>query len=124
LIWHIFQNKRLSQKAAHIFSDTDAGLAGIFIPSIVLVEIIYLVEKAKIPSESSGNILSLLELSPANYHLAHISVSLIRSMQSISRDLIPDMPDRIIASAAKDLDLPLITRDSKIRESGLVEVIW
>jgi PIN domain nuclease of toxin-antitoxin system len=32
--------------------------------------------------------------------------------------------DALICAAARDLSLPLITRDGPIREAGIVEVIW
>jgi PIN domain nuclease of toxin-antitoxin system len=32
--------------------------------------------------------------------------------------------DALIVASAKDLSLPLITRDSAIRESGTVPIIW
>ena len=36
----------------------------------------------------------------------------------------PDMPDRIITATALAYHLPLVTRDSKIREAGIVRTIW
>jgi PIN domain nuclease of toxin-antitoxin system len=36
---------------------------------------------------------------------------------------IPDMPDRIIAATALHLDVPVISRDSKIRQSD-IRTIW
>ena len=45
------------------------------------------------------------------------------SIQKVSRDIIPDMPDRIIAATALHLDLPLVTRDQKIQAAGIT-TIW
>ena len=39
------------------------------------------------------------------------------------RDVVPDMPDRIIAATAVHLGLPLITRDERIRSAG-IKTIW
>jgi PIN domain nuclease of toxin-antitoxin system len=36
----------------------------------------------------------------------------------------PDPFDGVIAATAKVMDLPLITKDIEISESGLVEVYW
>lgn len=124
LLWHIFQSERLSPKAAKIFNQADNNEVRIFIPNIVLVELVYLVEKARIPEKSIDNLIKLLEKNPINYQLVQIELSTIRAMQSISRQLIPDMPDRIIAATALELGLPLITKDQKITEANVVEVIW
>jgi len=124
LLWHIFQSERLSPKAAKIFNQADNNEVRIFIPNIALVELVYLVEKARIPEKSIDNLIKLLEKNPINYQLVQIELSTIRAMQSISRQLIPDMPDRIIAATALELGLPLITKDQKITEANVVEVIW
>ncbi|EDN66224.1 PilT-like protein [Beggiatoa sp. PS] len=124
LLWHIFQSERLSPKAAKIFNQADNNEVRIFIPNIALVELVYLVEKARIPEKSIDNLIKLLEKNPINYQLVQIELSTIRAMQSISRQLIPDMPDRIIAATALELGLPLITKDQKITEVNVVEVIW
>lgn len=57
--------------------------------------------------------------------LAEIPVdsSIAQALRHVSRDQIPDMPDRIIAATALHLGLPLISRDGKIRLSE-VETIW
>lgn len=46
LLWHILSDPRLSALAEAVFAD--AGLHQIFIPSIVLVEAVYLAEKKRI----------------------------------------------------------------------------
>jgi PIN domain nuclease of toxin-antitoxin system len=32
--------------------------------------------------------------------------------------------DALICAAARDLDVPLITRDAPIREAGVVKIVW
>jgi len=44
-------------------------------------------------------------------------------MRLIPRNDIPDFPDRIIAATAKRFDVPLITRDDKIRAAD-IKWIW
>ena len=124
LLWHIFQNKRLSEKAASIFRETDNGEGEIYIPTIVLVEIVYLVEKQRIPQESIDSVTGLLDAHATNYRLTPIMPATIHAMQMVPRQLIPDMPDRIITATALELGLPLITKDSKITAANVVKVIW
>ena len=45
------------------------------------------------------------------------------AVQRVSRDKVPDMPDRIIAATAICLDLPLVTRDHKIHLTD-IKTIW
>ena len=52
-----------------------------------------------------------------------VSRSIITSLLSISRETVPDMPDRVIAATALSLAVPVISRDGKIRDSQ-IETIW
>ena len=47
----------------------------------------------------------------------------VKAMQQVSREDIPDMPDRIVAATAVYLGVPVISRDGKIRASN-VQTIW
>ena len=49
--------------------------------------------------------------------------SVALAVLQISRETVPDMPDRIITATALDLGLRLVTRDSKILKTW-VETVW
>ncbi|MBK9092782.1 MAG: hypothetical protein IPM84_08385 [Anaerolineae bacterium] len=49
LHWHVTNDARLSQRAHRVFQETDQGLHQILIPSIILVELVYLAEKIACP---------------------------------------------------------------------------
>ena len=55
--------------------------------------------------------------------LAPLDLGVARAMQGIPRDIVPDMPDRIIAATAQYLNLPLVTRDAALRATSLT-TIW
>ena len=44
-------------------------------------------------------------------------------MRQVSRDSVPDMPDRIVAATAVYLGVPVISRDGRIRASS-IQTIW
>jgi predicted nucleic acid-binding protein len=56
--------------------------------------------------------------------LAPLDLSISETMQQIDRQIVPEMPDRIIAATALYLDLPLITRDLKIQALSNLQTIW
>jgi PIN domain nuclease of toxin-antitoxin system len=123
LLWHLYNNPKLSSVAKIIFEQTDAGNDEIFIPAIVLVEIIYLTEKKRIPADAVQKSLDLLTSDTDNYHIAPLDAFVARAVQSIDRAVVPELPDRIIAATALALGLPLITRDERIKSvTGLVQV--
>jgi predicted nucleic acid-binding protein len=52
-----------------------------------------------------------------------LNLSIVQKLKNISRDIVPDMPDRIIAATALYLGMPLISPDMKIQLSG-IEIVW
>ncbi len=124
LLWHLTSDPQLSLQAKSVFVDTDKGNHRIFIPSIVLVEIIYLAEKKRIESRLVDQVFCLLEERPLNYSIAPLDIYTVRTLREIDRIEVPDMPDRIIAATARLLGLPLITRDTTIASVPGVMVVW
>ena len=55
--------------------------------------------------------------------LGDLTSGVADALATIPRNIVPDMPDRIIAATAKHLDLPLISKDKKIISSG-INIIW
>jgi PIN domain nuclease of toxin-antitoxin system len=51
LIWYLEDNPKLSEAANEVFEQCDRGEIVIYIPTICLVEIVYLQEKARISSD-------------------------------------------------------------------------
>ncbi|HET90690.1 MAG TPA: PIN domain-containing protein [Chloroflexi bacterium] len=124
LLWHLSGDPLLSAPAADIFCQTDAGLAEIVIPSIVLVEVVYLCERQRVPDDRIERILALPDQPGSRYRVAPLDEAVVRALRRIPRAHAPDMPDRIIGATALCLGLPLITRDSKLIGSQLLTCVW
>jgi PIN domain nuclease of toxin-antitoxin system len=88
-----------------------------------IIEIIYLVEKGRIPPETLPLLQKNLSEQSALLEIVPITQAIALSVQQISRQQVPDLPDRVIAATAMYLDVPLVTRDGKISLSE-VETIW
>ena len=124
LLWHLSEDPALSDAARDTFQSADMGQSDIFIPSIVLAEVVYLAERQRVPADQIDRIASLPDAHGSHYHAVALDTQVIQAMRRISRDAVPDMPDRIIAATALFLGLPLITRDERIVGSGLIQCLW
>ncbi|MCP4111566.1 MAG: type II toxin-antitoxin system VapC family toxin [Desulfobacteraceae bacterium] len=124
IIWHLQDHPNLSAGVRQIFSQADEGTATVLIPSIVLVEMVYLAEKTRIPEDLLDSTLDFIGADSMNYESAPLDFSVVSSLRLIPRSTVPDMPDRIIAATALALDLPLLSRDSAIHNVSEIEVIW
>ncbi len=124
LLWYLTNDKRLSSNARTVFEDADKGNNVIWIPGVVLVETVYLIEKARYPTTLITQLLDLLDPPGDNYVIAPLDAGTIRALQSIDRATVPEMPDRIIAATAKHLNLPLISKDATIAAVPDLSLIW
>jgi PIN domain nuclease of toxin-antitoxin system len=124
LLWHISNSANLSARAKEIFDNADMGTAIIIVPSIVLVECVYLAEKKRIEDERITELFARLSRPKYPYQLAQIAVDTILALKSVARSIVPDMPDRIIAATALQLGLSLITKDGRISSLPGLSVIW
>lgn len=125
LLWYLNDSAKLSADALTAFEQAETGGQPIYVPAIVLIEIRYLVEKRRDVSESDfqlivselNNNLSALTFAPLNQQITE-------DLEKIPRNVVPDMPDRIIAATAFTFGLPLISKDIQIQNLTNVKVIW
>jgi predicted nucleic acid-binding protein len=117
------KDPRLSYAACKLIDDVIAAASTIGLSSISLAEILYLVEKKRIPADAYTAIAE--NLSDPDWTFTELVVDrhITNTMQRVSREQVPDLPDRVIAATALRFDIPLITADAYIRASS-VETIW
>jgi len=117
LVWYIIG--QLHDKVDEIFKSAEMGESTIFIPTIVLAECLYLVEKGKIKLDFD-ELLRRIELS-RNFVPASFNFQVMKLLPEIG---LKELHDRVIVATAKMLNAKLLTKDRKIRETGIAEVIW
>lgn len=123
LIWYLEDSLRLGVEAKAAFDACDRGVALIYVPTICLVELVYLCEKGRVPWRLWEQFHAALLTEATGLRVTDLTVSVVDALSKISRDAVPDMPDRIIAATALDLGLPLISRDRKIVSAALT-TLW
>jgi PIN domain nuclease of toxin-antitoxin system len=122
LIFHAAGNGRLGTKAAALFERCERGEAILYIPAAVIWECALLARVARVNLRRSvRSFFTDLFSNPA-----YQSLDLTSDQAFLADELrfTRDPFDALIVSAAKTIDLPLITRDRVIRESGAVRVLW
>jgi len=124
LLWHLSNDPALSGPAADLFRQADAGAVEIIIPSIALIEVVYLCERQRVPDDRIDRILALPSMPGSRYRMVPLDEPVVQALRRIPRDQVPDMPDRIIGATALSLGLPLITRDSNLTSSQLLTCVW
>lgn len=122
-VWYLLKPRNLSLEALQAIEVASQSGESVFLPSISLVEVVYLVEKGRLPTVALERLMAAFENPGAALRIGPLDIDVAKFVQQVPRDTIPDMADRIIAAPALRLGLPLITRDQGIRAAG-VETIW
>ena len=119
IIRHFASVGKIGKTAKSILQDADHGKNKILISIISIVELLYLSERNRIPlklEEVKGKLLHL-----DNYKIIDLDfdiVEIARTVQGL------ELHDRLIVSTALFLNVPLLTSDRIIYDSGQVDVIW
>jgi PIN domain nuclease of toxin-antitoxin system len=124
LIWYLFAESRLGNRALTELTDASAGNARIYIPAVVIAEMIMVVEKKRIPGITMSQLEIELELMRNSSSFEFLPLFPETVIQSRTLTAIPDIFDRLVVADALRLGLPLLTGDSVIHASGLVATIW
>jgi PIN domain nuclease of toxin-antitoxin system len=122
-LWHLYDDPRLLVTADIFLMDATSARHKIAISSISLVEVAYLVEKARIWPTAFDDLVNVL--ADPDHIFVEVPVTKLNSdaLRRVPRAAVPDMPDRIIAATGLHLDVPVLSRDSRIRAANL-KTIW
>jgi len=122
LIFHAAGGGKLGPKAHAHFDKCERQQAILYVPAVVMWECSLLARAVRINLHRSvetffDDLFSNPAYQPLDTTAAHV---LIADGLRFTRDPF----DALIVATARDLGLPLITRDAMIRESGSIKVIW
>ncbi len=119
IVWYFLNSKQLSLQASEAIDLAQT----VYVPSISLVELIYLVEKGKLPQIALDRLIQALDQAETHWAVVPLDTNVAQTIARIPRGTIPDMPDRIIAATALYLKVPLVTCDRKILAAD-IPTIW
>ena len=122
LIWYSDARRRkLGRRARQAFERAETGRAVIYLPTIVVAELLEQVRRGhiKLALPPRQWISALFAL--GGFIAADLSVEVVLAGHELYA--IRERGDRLIAATAKALSLPLITRDQAIAAAG-VDVVW
>lgn len=120
LIWWFTDSPKISRKASEIFEKCEKGECVIFIPSIVMAEALSIFDKKRV----SFDFKKLLKQINDSRHFMLVSLDFQVLQKMVDLKDVPELHDKIIASTAKYLNLPIITKDEVLQNLPHIKTIW
>ncbi|TAN43534.1 MAG: PIN domain-containing protein [Nitrospirae bacterium] len=119
LVWYFTEDTRLSNKALAAFESSTVD-GTIFVPAVVLAEIMFISKKGRISLSFEDTIKKIEE--SENFQIAQLTVDILSIADKIEVEL--EMHDKLIVATAKFYEATLISKDENIIESGVVSTVW
>jgi PIN domain nuclease of toxin-antitoxin system len=122
-LWYLHKNPRLSVTARTFMDDAAQAGHDIALSPISLAEIVYLVEKNRLPVSAYEDLRVALADPEYVIEEAPFTADVVEALRQVPRAEVSDMPDRIVAATAVYLRVPVISRDGRIRSSN-IQTVW
>jgi PIN domain nuclease of toxin-antitoxin system len=122
-LWYLLKNPHLSTTARIFIDEAAANGQDVVLSPISLAEVVYLVEKNRLPASAYTELRNALADPEYVIEEAPFTAEVVEALRQVPRADIPDMPDRIVAATAVYLGVPVISRDGRIRASN-VRTVW
>jgi PIN domain nuclease of toxin-antitoxin system len=123
LIWYLEKSPRLSGAAREAIKSAVHGGQVLYVSPISIAEILYLDEKGRLPTGTLAKVRAEMTRPDSSVAEAPFVAAMVDAMSRIPRDLVPDLPDRMIAGTALHLNVPLVTADGRLRNASL-NTVW
>lgn len=123
LLWHLSEDRWLPRSVQRVLDAAEDGRAQVIVPSIVLVEAVFLLQRQKVKDDVFAQLFELSEQPDANFYVTPLDLAVVKALRAFGPAAVPELSDRIIAATALALGLPLLTTDSAIIDSGLVRTV-
>ncbi|HEX5071357.1 MAG TPA: type II toxin-antitoxin system VapC family toxin [Vicinamibacterales bacterium] len=122
LIFHAAGGAKLGARARAHYAAAENGNAIVYVPAAVIWETCLLARAVKVNLRRSAETFFADLFSNAAYQPLDLTAAQVLMADTLR--FTRDPFDALIVAAARDLSLPLLTRDGPMRASGAVKVIW
>jgi PIN domain nuclease of toxin-antitoxin system len=125
IVWYLADPTQLSSAASSALTTAESS-GRIWVSVITFVELVYLVEKGKLPPVVLTELWRVVRDPAEPVEAVPLSLDTAAVLDQIPRGVVPDMPDRVIAATALARGISLVSADGKIRSLAVpgLSVVW
>ena len=123
IIWDALDQAKLTKKATTAIEKADSHNA-LIISDISIWEIAMLIKRSRLEVDTTAANFINLFLESRNISVVSISPEIAELSANFGSEINNDPADRIIAATSVIHNAQLVTADSNLRESTLVDTLW
>jgi PIN domain nuclease of toxin-antitoxin system len=120
LYWYLTADAKLGAKALNAFQQAEQGAGMIYVLGIAVAEMCYLMTK----QGRAHLFVTVYQRLATAAHIQFVDFRAEDVLEFDSLTMIPEMHDRIIAGVAQRFNLPCLTCDPDLINSGLIQTVW
>jgi len=102
-VWYLLDSTKLSESVYSLIDGAAASGTPTYISAVSLVEVVYLVERGRIAADAFSRFMSELDKENPAFKVVPLDAHVASALRNIPRNVVPDMPDRIIAQLPSTL---------------------
>jgi predicted nucleic acid-binding protein len=122
LIWYLLGSPELGAAARAAIESVERGDIRAFVPTVVLAEFCYAIQKHHLRIDYSQTISRLRSI--PQLEIVPLELEDVAALGDPQFTAIPEMHDRLIVIAAYRRKASLVTRDRAMHHTHLASVIW
>jgi len=122
LLYHAAGSRRMGKRAAAHFARTEAREALVYVPAAVIWEVTLLARAGRFNLRRAPRAFFADLFSNPAYQSYDLTAAQILDADELRINRDPF--DALICAAARELSLPLLTRDADIEGCGAVRILW
>ena len=120
LYWYLTADAKLGTKALDAFRQAERGEGTVYVPSIAVAELYYLMVK----QERAHLFAAVYQRLATAAHIQFVDFRAEAVLEFDDLAAIPEMHDRMIAAVAQRLGLPCLTCYPELVNSRLIQTVW
>lgn len=113
LLWHMGQDRHLPKAMKSIFDASEDGQVQVLVPSMVLMETVFLMQRQRVKQAVLDQLLLLSEEPEASICVVPLDMNVVHAATDFGPASVPELADRIIATTATPQQQPVLGQDGR-----------
>ena len=100
LLWQMTRDRHLPRAVRSVYEAAEAGRVQVLVPSMCLVEALFLLQRQRISQEVLDRLIMLPDQDHASIYVVPLDMNVVKSAADFGPAAVPELADRVIAATS------------------------